>query len=344
MKPLNWAIIGLGRFGKIHARVLQGLPEINLVAACGRDPQRLAQHAQEVGVESTTTDYHQLLARDDIDVVSITTHWQEHFEITLAALQQGKHVVLEKPMAATSDQCQQVLAAAASSPGQLLVGHICRFDPRLSLAREAIQAGRIGRIVSMHAKRNLPRAPGSLRLDKVSPLMGDGIHDADLMMWMLGKSPDRVYARNVRVHDFHYPDLGWAVLEFGKDREAPEAVGIVETIWCLPESTPTVIDAKMEIIGSEGKLLIDCSTTGLEIMDATGPRQIDTSFWPVQHGQGVGILRYELEHFASCIRANTPSDVITAGEAARVVALMETAEQSAATGSVLDFENPFPIS
>ena len=47
MKPLNWAIIGLGRFGKIHARVLQGLPEINLVAACGRDPQRLAQHAQE---------------------------------------------------------------------------------------------------------------------------------------------------------------------------------------------------------------------------------------------------------------------------------------------------------
>ena len=69
MKPLNWAIIGLGRFGKIHARVIQGLPDINLVAACGRDPQRLQQHAQQVGIEDITTDYRQLLERDDVDVV-----------------------------------------------------------------------------------------------------------------------------------------------------------------------------------------------------------------------------------------------------------------------------------
>ena len=341
MRPLNWAIIGLGRFGKIHARVLQGLPEINVVAACGRDPRRLEEHAQEIGVEETTTDYHQLLARDDIDVVSITTHWQEHFEITQAALASGKHVVLEKPMAATADQCQQVLTTAANSRGQLLVGHICRFDPRITLAREAIQAGRIGKVVSMHAKRNLPKAPGSLRLDKVSPLMGDGIHDADLMMWMLGSAPNRVYAKNVRVHDFHYPDLGWAMLEFGNDAANPDAVGIVETIWCLPETTPTVIDAKLEIIGSEGKILIDCSHTGLEILDASGPKQVDTTFWPVQHGQGVGILRYELEHFAECIRADKPSEIITPQEAARVVALMETAETSAAEGRVLEFVDPF---
>jgi predicted dehydrogenase len=97
----------------------------------------------------------------------------------------------------------------------------------------------------------------------------------------------------------------------------------------------------MEIIGSEGKLLIDCSHTGLEILDANGPKQIDTTFWPVQHGQGVGILRYELEHFAECIRADQPSEIITPQEAARVVALMETAETSAAAGSVLDFVNPF---
>ena len=341
MKQLNWAIIGLGRFGKTHARVIQGLPEINLVAACGRDPQRLQQHAQEVGIETTTTDYCQLLDRDDIDVVSITTHWQEHFEITLAALASGKQVVLEKPMAATTDQCQQVLQAAASSTGQLLVGHICRFDPRITLAREAIQAGRIGKIVSMHAKRNLPKAPGSLRLDKVSPLMGDGIHDADLMMWMLGRAPERIYAKNVRVHDFHYPDLGWAVLEFGSNPAMPETIGIVETVWCLPATTPTVIDAKMEIIGSEGKLLIDCSHTGLEILDTSGPQQIDTTFWPVQSGLGVGILRYELEHFAHCIRENKPSDVITPAEAARVVALMQTAEASAAEGQVLEFVDPF---
>ena len=342
MKQLNWAIIGLGRFGKIHARVIQGLPDIHLVAACGRDPQRLQQHAQEVGIETTTTDYRQLLDRDDIDVISITTHWEEHFEIAQAALASGKHVVLEKPMAATTQQCQQLLETASNSSGQLLVGHICRFDPRITLAREAIQAGRIGRVVSMHAKRNLPKAPGSLRLDKISPLMGDGIHDADLMMWMIGHAPERIYARNVRVHDFQYPDLGWAVLEFGSDPGAPDAVGVVETIWCLPETTPTVIDAKMEVIGSEGKLLIDCSQTGLEILNANGPQQIDTAFWPMQHGQGIGILRYELEHFATCVRESKPSDVISPLEAARVVAVMEAAEQSAAKGSVIDFKDPFP--
>ena len=343
MKQLNWAIIGLGRFGKIHARVIQSLPGIRLVAACGRDPQRLQQHAEEVRIETTTTDYQQLLDRQDIDLVSITTHWEEHFEIAQAALLSGKHVVLEKPMAASTEQCQQLLTTAENSTGQLLVGHICRFDPRMTLAREAIQAGRIGRVVSMHAKRNLPRAPGSLRLDKISPLMGDGIHDADLMMWMLGRCPERIYARNVRVHDFHYPDLGWAVLEFGSDPGGPEAVGIVETIWCLPETTPTVIDAKLEIIGSEGKLLVDCSNTGLEILDANGPKQIDTTFWPVQHGKGIGILRYELEHFAECVRENRPSDVITPQEAARVVAVMQAAEESAATGAVISFQDPFQV-
>ena len=244
-------------------------------------------------------------------------------------------------MATRTEQCQLLLTTAAASEGLLLVGHLCRFDPRITLAREAIQAGRIGRVVSMHAKRNLPKAPGSLRLDKISPLMGDGIHDADLMMWMLGQAPQRVYARNVRVHDFQYPDLGWAVLEFGKDPGAPDAVGVVETIWCLPETTPTVIDAKMEVIGSEGKMLIDCSHTGLEILDVNGPKQIDTAFWPVQHGQGIGILRYELEHFATCVRENKPSDVINPLEAARVVAVMEAAEQSAATGTVIDFDDPF---
>lgn len=341
MKQLNWAIIGLGRFGKIHARVIQHLPEITLVAACSRDPQRLQQHAREVGIETTTTNYQQLLNRDDIDVISVTTHWEEHFEVAQAAVASGKHVVLEKPMAATVQQCQQILKTAANSTGQLLVGHICRFDPRITLAREAIRAGRIGSIVSMHAKRNLPKAPGNLRLDKVSPLMGDGIHDADLMMWMLGRAPERIYAKNVRVHDFHYPDLGWAVLEFGSNPCALEAVGVVETIWCLPETTPTVIDAKLEIVGSEGQLLIDCSNTGLEILDENGLRQIDTTFWPVQYGKGMGILRHELEHFAACARQNKPSDVITPQEAARVVAVMQTAEEAAAGGRVIDFEDPF---
>jgi UDP-N-acetylglucosamine 3-dehydrogenase len=214
-----------------------------------------------------------------------------------------------------------------------MVAHVCRFDPRVTLAKAAIDEGRIGRIVSMHAKRNLPRAPGRLRLDKISPLMGDGVHDADLMLWFLGKPPSHIYARTVRVDRFRYPDIGWAVLSFGD-----EAVGAIETVWRLPENAPTVIDAKLEVIGSEGALTIDCAHTGLTILDANGLKMPDTAYWPQQHGRQIGALAHELQYFADCIRRDRPPQVITPIEAARAVMVMEAAERSAAEGRVVPYE------
>ena len=331
MKTIKWAVIGAGRFGKIHARVLSTLPGSELVALSNRNGERLAEAVTEFPVPLATTDYREILADPSIDAVSITTHWQEHHEVAIAALRSGKHALLEKPMAATSAQCREILDAAKESAGFLMVGHVCRFDTRVTLAKEAIDAGRIGRIVSMHARRNLPKAPGNIRLDKISPLIGDGIHDADLMMWFLGgQCPEEVTGRNIKIDQFQYPDLGWAMLHFGKD----EAIGVVETVWCLPESVSTGIDAKMEIIGTEGKLSIDCANTGLTITDAAGSKQPDTMYWPIQHGRQIGALERELAHFADCIRRETPPTVITPLEAARALAVMETAEKSASEGGV----------
>jgi UDP-N-acetylglucosamine 3-dehydrogenase len=186
-RVLRWGIIGLGRFGQIHARALRAMEGIDLLAASARNPQRLAAACGDLGIPRAYADYRQLLADPNVDAVSITTHWQEHVEVALAALAAGKHVLLEKPMAPTVAECRQLLRAAAASPGLFSVGHVCRFDPRISLARQAVVEGRIGRVVSLHARRNLRRAPGALRLDKISPLMGDGIHDADLMVWLVGR-------------------------------------------------------------------------------------------------------------------------------------------------------------
>jgi UDP-N-acetylglucosamine 3-dehydrogenase len=177
----------------------------------------------------------------------------------------------------------------------------------------------------VHAKRNLPQAKGSLRLDKVSPLMGDGIHDADLMMWFLGRAPTRIYGRNIRFNEFRYPDVGWAMLEFGE-----EAIGVVETNWGLPVNVPTVIDASLQVIGTDGMLTIDCSHTGLTILDASGLKMQDTDYWPEQHGSLVGVLQSEIAYFADCIRNNRDPDVITPEEAFRAVSVMEAAERSAA--------------
>ncbi|MDP6554485.1 MAG: Gfo/Idh/MocA family oxidoreductase [Pirellulaceae bacterium] len=330
---LRWGIIGTGRFGRIHAKAIQALPGLELVAMSNRSSERLDQAVSDFQVPHSYPDFEQLLVDPNVDAVSITTHWRDHFEITKAALAAGKHVLLEKPMAESAEQCNELVELARQAEGRFMVAHICRFDPRVTLAKAAIDAGRIGRIVSMHAKRNLPTAPGWLRLDKTSPLMGDGIHDTDLMMWFLGQAPTRVFARYVRVNQFTYPDIGWAMLEFGN-----EAIGVVETNWCLPANTPTVIDAKIEVVGNEGALTIDCSQTGLTILDGNGLKMLDTDYWPEQHGGLVGILRDEIEYFATCIRDGRPPDVISPEEAARAVAVLETAEQSADSGVPLAFE------
>lgn len=332
MKSIRWGIIGVGRFGSIHARAIRSLPGSELVALANRNPERLAAAREEFGVADCYSDYRDLLANPDVDVVSITTHWKDHHEIALAALAAGKHVFLEKPMAASSAECLELVSAAESSEGFLMIGHICRFDPRVTLAKEAIAAGRIGRIVSMHARRNLPKAPGNIRLDKISPLIGDGIHDIDLMLWFTGKTPTEVYGRNVKVSDHTYPDLGWAMLHFGE-----EAIGVVETVWCLPENVPTTIDARFEIIGTSGTLSIDAAHTGLTILDANGAKMPDTVYWPTQHGRQIGALSVELGYFANCVRTGTAPDVVTPLEAARAFAVAETAEKSALAGKVLPF-------
>lgn len=265
-----------------------------------------------------------------IDVVSITTHWQQHFELAQEALASGKHVFLEKPMAVNGQQCRELLRAAEAASGQFMVGHICRFDPRISLAKRAIEQGRIGRIVSMHAKRNLPQAPGSLRLDKISPLMGDGVHDADLMIWFMGRPPSRAYGRQVHFGPWKYPEVGWAMLEFDQ-----AAVGVVETNWGLPKNVATVIDARMEVVGTLGMLTIDCSNTGLSVLDENGAKMLDTSYWPEQHGQLVGALREELAYFADCIRQGRKPQVVTPAAAAQAVLAMEAAERSAELGQAV---------
>ena len=140
-------------------RVLSTLPGSELVAICTRNKTRLTDVAAELNVPYTFADYRNLLTDPAIDAVSITTHWQQHHEIATAALASGKHVLLEKPMAPTGRQCRELVTAAESAAGFLMVGHICRFDPRVTLAKQAIDGGRIGRIVSMRSKRNLPKAP-----------------------------------------------------------------------------------------------------------------------------------------------------------------------------------------
>lgn len=327
---VRWGVIGLGWFGEVHADVLAGMPGVELAALCTRRAERVNELADRYGVSRRYTDYHDLLADPDIDALSIVTHVDDHHQIAVEALAAGKHVILEKPMAASVAQCDRIVTAARQSKALFMVGHICRFDPRAAMAKEAIAAGRVGKIISMHARRNLSKAIGRMVLDKISALMGDGIHDADLMLWFAQSRPVSVYAQEVHPGPNKYPDAAWAMmrLECG-------AVAVVESIWHLPETTPYQIDARMEIIGTEGAIYVNCGEAGLEIHDAAGAKMPDTMYWPQVFGARFGILRAELDYFAQCVREGRTPERITPEESRSAVALMLAAAESSRTGQVV---------
>jgi len=331
MQTINYGIIGLGFFGEKHAEVFQNMPGVKLAAVCDQRADRLREMAEKFNVPKTYADYNALLNDPAIDAVSIVTHVNDHRDVTIAALKSGKHVFLEKPMAAASAECDAIVAAANNARGMFMVGHICRFDPRVALAKEAVDKGRIGKIVSMHSARNLSVSIGAGVLDKISSLMGDGIHDVDIMLWLTRDRIVSVYAQHVSVHGHKYPDIGWAMYRF-----AGGAVGVIETVWALPDSTPFSIDARTEIIGDKGALYIDCGNAGLTINDAKGMHKPDTVYWPSLYGQRAGVLRSELNYFIECIRAGRKPEVITPSESRAAVAAICAAEQSAASGKVVN--------
>src|SRR5262245_3757122 len=156
MSKVRYAVIGLGWFGEKHCEALAGLANAELFALCTRRESRLKELAKRFGVKHTYTDYRELLANRDIDAVSVVTMWDQHAAPTLAALQAGKHAFLEKPMASTVADCDAIVEAAKKAQGYFMVGHICRFNPRYAAAKAAIDEGRIGKIISMYARRNIP--------------------------------------------------------------------------------------------------------------------------------------------------------------------------------------------
>ncbi len=329
-RSVRWGIIGLGWFGEIHADTLADMPGVELSAVSTRRPDRLAEIAQRYHVPHSYTDYRSLLDDDSVEAVSITTHVIDHREIAVAALDAGKHVFLEKPMAPNVDDCSAILQAARRSSGLFMVGHICRFDPRAAMAKEAIDAGRVGRIFSMHARRNLSAAIGRANLDKISALLGDGIHDADLMLWFAQAKPISVYCQEVHPGPCKYPDAAWAMIRLDNG-----AVAVIESIWHLPDTTPYQIDARMEIIGTEGAIYVNCGEAGLTIHDPSGPKMPDTMYWPQVFGQRFGILRAELRYFNDCIVSGRAPDRITPDESLQVVQLINAAEESSRTGKVV---------
>jgi predicted dehydrogenase len=330
MREVNCGVIGLGFFGEKHAEVLAHLPGARLHAVCTRDDRRRHALAERLKVPKHYARYDDLLADPQIEAVCVTTHVDDHAAPVLAALAAGKHVLVEKPLARTVADCDRMIAAAQRAGRILMVGQICRFNPRYAIARERVAQGEIGQIVSMYARRNIPAARSATVLEKIGPLLGDGVHDTDLMLWISGAPIESAFGMTHRIRKLKYPDLGWAMYRF-----ATGAIGVIENVWCLPDNTPFRIHEEVEIIGTQGSIYVHGADDSLVVQTAAGVDYPDALYWPQFHGETMGALRAELAYFVDCVAHGKSPTIVTAEEARAAVAAVIAAERSAETGQVV---------
>jgi predicted dehydrogenase len=285
---------------------------------------------KKFGVRETYTDYRDMLSDKDIDAVSIVTMWDQHTEPAVAALNAGKHVILEKPMASTVADCNTIIDAASRARGILQVGHICRFNPRYRMAKQAIDEGRIGKIVALQSRRNIPAAWTPTILEKIGPIVGDAIHDTDLMLWFTGDRVASAYAQTVSVRGLKYPDIGQTMFRFKGG-----ATATLETVWCMPGKAPFGIDERMSIIGTEDIIHVPDTFPNLGIVDGTRLRSPDTTYWPMFEGVRGGALRAEFDYFANCALKGRTPEIGRPEDAAAALEATIAAEESARTGKVI---------
>jgi UDP-N-acetylglucosamine 3-dehydrogenase len=327
---LRIGVIGLGWFGEIHCEAIIGIPNLELAALCTRTESRLRDLAKKFAVKKTFTDYRKMLADPNIDAVSIVTMWDQHTDIAVDALKAGKHVFLEKPITSTVPDAKKIIAASKKAKGILQVGHICRFNPRYRAAKEAIAAGRIGKIVSLSSRRNIPAAWTPTILNKIGPIVGDAIHDTDLMLWFTGDRVVSAYAQTVDVRGLRHPDIGQTMYRF-----AGGATATLETVWCMPDKTPYDIDERMNITGTEGFVQIQDSFPNLGVADANKFHSQDTTYWPMFEGARGGALKEEFSYFANCALKGVKPQIGTPEDAMAALQATLAAEESARTGKVV---------
>lgn len=277
-KPrLRIGIAGLGRLGKRHAQNLaQRVPSAELVAACSPVADELAWARDALGVRNLHADYAALLAEPTVEAVFLVTPTSFHPEQIIQALQAGKHVFCEKPLALDLAECRRVEAEAAKHPRlKAMIGYGRRFDPSYSDAYEKIRAGLIGKPFLVRSQ-NLDMNDASGFFVRFAPTSGGifldcTVHDIDLARWFLGAPrPLRVFAAGtIAIHEglreFGDVDNGVAICEFEGGK-----------LGCFAASRTMAHghETATEIFGTAGRLAIgeNPRLNRVEISDAYGVR------------------------------------------------------------------------
>ncbi|MBQ7968259.1 MAG: Gfo/Idh/MocA family oxidoreductase [Clostridia bacterium] len=220
-KIINVGVISCSNMARGHMRGVVRHPKAELVAICDIDVEKLNKVGEEFNVARRYTDYKELIAQPDIDAVIIVTPDREHKDMAIAALEAGKHVLCEKPLALTREECVEIAEAVKKTDKKFMVGQICRYTPAFKAAKEIIDRGDIGELMFVeseyaHDYESILK-PGNWRWDPLrNGVVGGGCHAVDLLRWIAG-DPEEVQAySNHKIFDpeLPYDDSTIAIMKF----------------------------------------------------------------------------------------------------------------------------------
>lgn len=303
---LDVGVIGVGALGQHHARLYAALPGVRLVGVCDLRADVGKAVADRCGA-AYFADWRRLA--EQVAAVSLAVPTRDHCALAVALLAQGKHVLVEKPMAATLEEADRMIAAAEQAGVWLQVGHLERFNPALQAAHALVRTPRFFEIDRLNVF-----TPRSLDIDVVADVM---IHDLDLLRWFVAAPVTTIHAVGVPALT-EKVDIASARIEF--------ADGCVANVTASRVSLEKV--RKLRCFHLGGYVSVDClaqQVTALEVgrVSETQPQPAITSR-PVAVAAAEP-LRAELEHFVACIREGRPPLVDgRAGRAALELALQVT--------------------
>jgi UDP-N-acetylglucosamine 3-dehydrogenase len=328
------AVIGVGSMGRNHVRVYTEMPEVDLVAVVDSNPKATEQIGRLYRMP-VYTDICRMLEKERPDAVSIVVPTSEHFKVAKQVLEAGCHVLVEKPIAATLEDAEELILTADRMNRVLIVGHIERFNPAIIELKRRLECGELGQIFQIYARR---LGPFPTRVNDVGVVMDLAPHDLDIMRYLTGSEAISIYARTKHKLSSRQDDLFVGIINFKDD-----TLGLLEINWL----TPTKI-RELYVTGMYGMFRVNYLTQDLFFYENAERNGSNWSALSLMRGVSEGEvkqfairkkepLRGELETFISCVLGNRTQHANGKDAQAALRLAMELIESST-TGQVKDLD------
>ena len=239
--PVRTAVVGLGYWGPNLIRNLNDLEDAELRWICDLDPSRLETFGRRYPTVRCTRDFDDLLADPELEAIAIATPVSTHYPLALAALEAGKHVFIEKPLAASVQEGQELVAAAADRELTLMPGHTFLYSPPVNMIRDLIHGGELGDIYFI----SMSRVNLGLHQSDVSVAWDLGPHDFSILRYWLEETPSHLSAMSRSCIIPTIPDIAFINLEYEQG-----AIAHVELSWLAPSKLrrTTVVGSRKMVV------------------------------------------------------------------------------------------------